>query len=191
MAAESKSITNGPLLVSSAGLRSQLPNLLISDNIRRMSNTAPPPAFPPGPSAQMPWPPRGPARWPIAVMCAITLVAVAAAIAAWLRPMAEAKSAAPSAPTFSAQQVTDAKSNVCAAYAKIHQALDVNAPRNGGSDPTAQLAVATNMRQIYVVGSAYLVTKLADEPATPSDLAAATSKGRQTVPSPQDRRISL
>lgn len=124
----------------------------------------------------MPWPPRGPARWPVVVMFAITLVAVSAAVAAWLRPMPEAKSAAPSAPTFSAQQVTDAKSNVCAAYAKIHRAVDVNAPRNGGSDPTAQLAVATNMRQIYVVGSAYLLTKLADEPATPSDLSAATNR---------------
>jgi hypothetical protein len=109
-------------------------------------------------------------------MFAITLVAVAAAVAAWLRPMPEAKSPAPSAPTFSAQQVADSKSKVCAAYAKIHRAVDVNAPRNGGNDPTSQLAVATNMRQIYVVGSAYLLTELADEPATPSDLAATTGK---------------
>jgi hypothetical protein len=124
----------------------------------------------------MRWPPSDPARWTIVVMFANTLVAVAAAVAAWLRPMPETKSAVPSAPTFTDQQVTDAKSNVCAAYAKIHRAVDVNAPRNGGSDPTAQLAVATNMRQIYVVGSGYLLTKLADEPAAPSDLAAATSK---------------
>jgi hypothetical protein len=109
-------------------------------------------------------------------MFTVTLFAVAAATAARLPPMPETKSAVPSAPTFTDQQVTDAKSNVCAAYAKIHRAVDGNAPRNGGSDPTAQLAVATNMRQIYVVGSAYLLTRLADEPATPSDLAAATSK---------------
>jgi hypothetical protein len=109
-------------------------------------------------------------------MFAITLVAVAAAVAAWLRPMPETKSAVPPTPTFSDQQVADAKSKVCAAYPEIHHAVDVNAPRNGGSDPTAQLAVATNMRQIYIVGSAYLLTRLADEPATPRDLAAATSK---------------
>ena len=72
--------------------------------------------------------------------------------------------------------MADAKSKVCAAYAKIHHAVDVNAPRNGGNDPTAQLAVSTNMRQIYVVGSAYLLTTLGDEPATPGDLAAATRK---------------
>jgi hypothetical protein len=46
-------------------------------------------------------------------MFAITLVAVAAAVAAWLRPTPEAKSAAPSTPTFSAQQVAGAKSKVC------------------------------------------------------------------------------
>jgi hypothetical protein len=38
----------------------------------------------------MPWPPvqppQGPARWPIVVMFAITLVAVGAAVATWLRP---------------------------------------------------------------------------------------------------------
>jgi hypothetical protein len=109
-------------------------------------------------------------------MFVITLVAVGAAVAAWLRPMPETKSATPAAPTFSDQQVVDAKSKVCAAYAKIHRAVDVNAPRNGGDDPMAQLTVAVNMRQIYVIGSAYRLTTLADDPATPGDLAAATHK---------------
>jgi len=109
-------------------------------------------------------------------MFAITLVAVGAAVAAWLSPTPETKSAVPSAPTFTEQKVSDAKSKVCAAYAKIHHAVDVNAPRTGGDDPMAQLTVAVNMRQVYVVGSAYLLTTLADEPATPGDLAAATSK---------------
>jgi methylmalonyl-CoA mutase N-terminal domain/subunit len=109
-------------------------------------------------------------------MFAITLVAVGAAAAAWLRPMPETKSATPTAPAFSAQQVADAKSEVCSAYAKVHRAVGVNAPRNGGNDPTAQLAVATNMRQIYGVGSAYLLTTLTDEPGAPTELATATSK---------------
>jgi hypothetical protein len=115
-------------------------------------------------------------QWPIVVMFAITLVAVAAAVAAWLRPMPETKSAVPSAPTFTDQQVTDAKSNVCSAYAKIHHAVDTNATRTLGGDPTAQLSVAVNMRQVYVAGSAHLLTTLADEPATPSDLATAAQK---------------
>jgi hypothetical protein len=141
-----------------------------------MSNTPLPPGFPPGPVPQMPWPPRGPARWPVVVMFTITLVAVVAAIAAWLRPMPETKSAVPSAPTFTDQQVIDAKSIVCSACAKIHRAVNTNVTRTGGGDPTAQLAVAVNMRQVYVAGSAHLLTALADEPATPSDLATASRK---------------
>jgi hypothetical protein len=128
----------------------------------------------------MPWPPpqppRGQARWPVVVMFAITLVAVAAAVAAWLRPMPEAKSAAPSAPAFGAQQVAAAKSEVCAAYQKARRASDANANRKGGDDPNAQLLVAVNMRQVFMSGSVYLLKTLAEEPATPADLAAAAKK---------------
>jgi hypothetical protein len=109
------------------------------------------------------------------VMLLITFVAVGAAVAAWLRPIPHSTST-PNAPSYSEQQVADAKSKVCAAYAKIHHAVDVNAPRTGGDDPMAQLTVAVNMRQVYVIGSAYLLTTLADEPATPADLAVATNK---------------
>jgi hypothetical protein len=109
-------------------------------------------------------------------MLGITLVAVGAAIVAWLRPIPQAPAATPPKPTYTAQQVADAKSKVCGAYEKTHRAVDANATRNTGEDPTAQLAVKVNMRQIYVVSSAYLFTTLADEPATPPDLAAYTRK---------------
>jgi hypothetical protein len=126
----------------------------------------------------MPWPPtqpsRGHARWPVFVMFAITLVAVAAAVAAWLRPTPETKSAA--GPTFGEQQVAGAKTKVCAAYLKVRRANEANATRNGGDDPNLQLLVAVNERQICVASSAYLLTTLGDEPATPSDLAAAVRK---------------
>jgi hypothetical protein len=110
------------------------------------------------------------------VMAVITLVAVAAAIAAWLRPLPQPAASAPPKPTYSAQQVADAKSKVCAAYEKVHRANYVNSSRTGGDDPTAQLAVALNQRQIYEAGSAYLLTTLSEEPATPADLATAARK---------------
>jgi hypothetical protein len=128
----------------------------------------------------MPWPPaqppRGPARWPVVVMFAITLVAVGAAVAAWLRPMPEAKSAAPSAPTFSAQQVADAKAKVCAAYWKGQNASSANQTRSGGDAPNAQLLIAVNMRQVFMSSSVYLLNTLAEEPAAPADLATAATK---------------
>jgi hypothetical protein len=109
-------------------------------------------------------------------MFAITLVAVAAAVAAWLRPMPETKSDVSPAPTFSDQQVAEAKSKVCAAFQKVRRANETNATRNGGDDPNLQLLVAVNERQIYVASSAYLLTTFGDEPATPFDLAAAVRK---------------
>jgi hypothetical protein len=110
------------------------------------------------------------------VMLLITLVAVAAAVAAWLRPIPPSAETTSPTSAFTDQQVSDAKSNVCNAYAKVHHAVDTNAQRTGGEDPTAQLAVAVNMRQVYVLGSAYLLHTLGDEPAAPHDLADATRK---------------
>jgi hypothetical protein len=110
------------------------------------------------------------------VMFLITLVAVGAAVAAWLRPIPHETSANPPAPTYSEQQVSDAKSKVCAAYQKVRSALAANATRTGGDDPNAQLTVAVNARQVYVASSAYLLSTLADEPATPSDLASASRR---------------
>src|SRR3984957_9858225 len=127
--------------------------------------SAPGPAgFPLGPPPSGPWgpvPPMAvgrPARWPMFVMFLITLVAVGSAIAAWLRPIPHETSASPPTPSYSEQQVSDAKSDVCAAYEKVHHAVNTNVQRTGGDDPTAQLAVAVNMRQGYVVGSAPLYT---------------------------------
>jgi hypothetical protein len=108
-------------------------------------------------------------------MLLITLVAVAAAVAAWLRPIPHSTSATPAAPTYSEQQVADAKAKVCGAFEKVHQVLQMNSTRSGGDDPNSQLLVAVNARQIFMTGSAYLLTTLSDYPATTSDLAAAIS----------------
>ncbi len=117
-----------------------------------------------------------PARWPMFVMLLITLVAVSVAVAAWLRPIPHNTAATPPAPSYSDQQVADAKSKVCAAYARVRHTAEMNANRTGGDDPTAQLAVAVNERQIFVAGSAYLLTTLSEEPATPGELASAVRK---------------
>ena len=127
----------------------------------------------------MPWPPappRGPARWPVVVMFAITLVAVVAAVAAWLRPLPAAPAPAPTATSFTDTQVAGAKAKTCGAYDKVGQVASMNSTRTGGADPTAQLAVAVNERQIFVAGSAYLLTTLSEQPATPTELAASIRK---------------
>lgn len=102
---------------------------------------------------------------------AIALVAIGVAIGAWFRPMP--KNEPPAAPTYSSQQVADAKAKVCAAYARVRAALAVAGARDGSSDPTVSLIVATSSRQALDVGSRYLLSKIAEEPAAAPELAKA------------------
>ncbi|ORX05149.1 hypothetical protein AWC29_11925 [Mycobacterium triplex] len=101
------------------------------------------------------------------------LVTLAVAIAGWFRPL-PAKQTPP--PTYSSQQIADAKTAICAAYQQVRKAGDLAGARSGGSDPMGLLAVATSSRQVFDAGSRYLSTKLAEQPATPPDLAAAIQK---------------
>jgi hypothetical protein len=126
--------------------------------------SAPPPGWPFPPAPDMT--PRGHPRWPVPIMLVLTLIAGTAAVAAWLRPIPDTP-ASTAPPTFSEQRVANAKSRVCAGYQKIRRALDDNSTQDD-SDP--------NTLQIYIAGSAYLLTVLTEEPATPSNLAAAARK---------------
>jgi hypothetical protein len=107
------------------------------------------------------------------LMTLALLVTLGVAIVGWFRP-APAKQ--PPVPTYSNQQVADARTAVCTAYEQVRKAGDAAGARNGGTDPTALLAVATSSRQVFDTGSRYLSTKLSELPATPPDLAAAVRK---------------
>jgi hypothetical protein len=131
------------------------------------------------PSALPPWPeagaPRRARRWPTAVwLVALTLV-TAVAIVGWLRPLQERQP--PAAPTYTDLEVADAKENVCAAFEKVQHALDLANTHVGSTDYTTQLAAAALTHEALDAGSRYLLTKLADEPATPPDLATAVRNG--------------
>jgi hypothetical protein len=101
---------------------------------------------------------------------AIALIALAVGAAAWFRPTPRNNQPSPK-PAYTEQEAADAKASVCAAYQKVNHALGVANTRNGGTDPTAGLAVATSTRQVLDAGSRYLLSKLADQNATPPDLA--------------------
>ncbi|MGH8300133.1 MAG: hypothetical protein ACRET5_01550, partial [Steroidobacteraceae bacterium] len=93
------------------------------------------------------------------------------AIGCWFRPLPDNKPAP--APTYTDQQVANAKASVCAAFAKVDHALDLADSEPVGSDRTEQLAVAALSRIAFDAGSRYLLTTLAEEPATPPELATA------------------
>lgn len=135
--------------------------------VSNMPSLQPPPAQWPAATSR---PPRGLA---IASL-GIALVAIGIAIGAWFRPMPKYEPPAP--PTYSSQQVADAKAKVCAAYATVHHALMLSAERNGGSDPIAVLTVATSGRQVLDAGSRYLSTRLSESPAVPSEISISVQK---------------
>lgn len=108
-------------------------------------------------------------QWPLIVIAITQLAIAVVAIGAWLRPLPTNKPAP--LPSYSDQQATDAKSKVCAAFSKVHNAVLVTSARDKGPDYATQLASAVNARQALVAGSQYLLTILNNEPATPADLA--------------------
>jgi hypothetical protein len=75
--------------------------------------------------------------------------------------------------TYSDQQVKDAKKHVCETFMVVDRAVVRNSrlknPDNGG--PIGALSVATAARQAFFSGGAYLKDRVAQEPATPPDLA--------------------
>lgn len=147
-----------------------------------MPPAGPPPlgpaGFRPAPVPPGPWPPmmpmRRPSRWPTIAALLFSLAALGISLGAWLRPIPEPRPpAAAEAPTFTDQQVADAKAKVCDAYAKVRRAVDANWTRTGGENSTDQLAVAVNMRQVYIAGSVFMLKALDGEPAAPQNLSAA------------------
>jgi hypothetical protein len=118
-----------------------------------------------------------PSRWPAFTALAIALIALAVGLVGWLRPTQDHKPSGSPAPTYTDQQVATAKTNVCVAFDKVQHALDLANSHGGSTDYTTQLAAAALTHEALDAGSRYLLTKLAEEPATPADLATAVRNG--------------
>jgi hypothetical protein len=121
-------------------------------------------------SAEESVPPKGSsarwARWIAAIALVIALAATGVAVWALMHP---AKPKAPAAPT--AQQVTDAKTRACTAYATVRAAVQLQTHADLGTDPAGVQAVAANARLSMASGGQYLLDRV--DPATPAPLASA------------------
>ncbi len=123
----------------------------------------------PADSGASPAPPLGPprlSRWVAVIAVAIALIAIALAAWSLLRPPP-----APPAPSFTGQQIADAKARACTAYNTVRIAVSRQTHANLGGGPVAVQAVAANARLSMAAGGSYLLARL--NPATPSPLAPA------------------
>jgi hypothetical protein len=107
-------------------------------------------------------------RWIALGALAIAVIAAAAAIVALIRP-------AP-APSFSDQQIAQAKGSVCDAYSMVRRAVFMKYPNaHPGGDPVVQLTATSNERLALLGGGAYLRETTAAQPAAPADLTKAVN----------------
>lgn len=131
--------------------------------------------MPAAPSTWAPTPPtarRAASRWPSFAALIIATIALAVAIAGWFRPPA---SPAPEAtPTYTDQQIADAKAKACEAFDLVDRGvvLQTSGGEQGGvsDEPVMAEAQAANARLSLVAGSTYLRAHVS--PATPAGLAA-------------------
>jgi hypothetical protein len=115
-------------------------------------------------------------RWIAPAGLAAGVVALTLTLVQWFHPSSHGHGS----PSFSDQQIKNAKTSVCGAYTSVHRAVAKNthleAPADG--DP---LAVATSARLALYGGGSYLRDRLAKEPATPEDLAKAVDSLATTL----------
>ncbi|CAM4248532.1 hypothetical protein MB901379_03387 [Mycobacterium basiliense] len=125
-------------------------------------------SLPPAPSTA----PPGPWRWAVVAAVALAVVALGVGVVGWFRPQPRNTPPTPPTPTFSTQQITDAREGVCAAHRIVRQAAvsTTNQPNPSPGDPIGDLAIAANARLALYGGGDYLLNRLAAEPATPAEL---------------------
>jgi hypothetical protein len=136
---------------------------------------APPTGFP-GTAAGSPvWPSPSPApsRWPTFLALALAVVASGLAIVGWFRPSPTPAAQPSKTPTYTEQQISDAKARSCAAVDTTHKGVVLQSGANKqdavSSDPALAEGQAANARLSIISGSWYLRDHL--DPATPQPLA--------------------
>jgi hypothetical protein len=124
-------------------------------------------------SPAWPSPSRGPSRWPTFLALALALVASGLAIVGWFRPSPPPATPPSKTSTYTEQQISDARTRVCAAVDTTHKGVVLQSGANKqdavSSDPALAEGQAANARLSIISGSWYLRDHL--DPATPQPLA--------------------
>lgn len=113
---------------------------------------------------------HGASRVPVIAALVMSLAALALAAAAWFKPTHPESDGKPQ---YSEQQVADAKKNLCDAYETIHEAIR-NAGGLSSEDPNQKFMISLNTRLAFNTAADHLLAAVAQNPAGPSDLLAAS-----------------
>jgi hypothetical protein len=134
-------------------------------------------------SPAWPSPTHRPWRWPTFLAPALAVVASGLAIAGWFRP-SPSPPPRPATPTFTEQQVSDAKTRACTAFELVKTGTTLQA--QGGEpntqpsdDPAMRKAQSANARLSLTAGASYLLSHL--DPGTPQPLADGIRKLSSTL----------
>jgi hypothetical protein len=136
---------------------------------------AAPTGFPGAPVGSPTWPSPsgGPSRWPTFLALALAVIASGLAIVGWFRPSPPLAAQPSKTPTYTEQQISDARNRVCAAVDTTHKGVVLQSGANKqdavSSDPALAEGQAANARLSIISGSWYLRDHL--DPATPQPLA--------------------
>jgi hypothetical protein len=126
-------------------------------------------------SANDTWKP-GPVAGIVALL--IALIALAVGVIGWFHPTPHIGQLS-SKPTYTQQQVAEAKAKVGAAFGHVDRAVGIATALPSGGD--ALVTAPLNIRQVFDVGSRNILTTLAEQPAAPADLATAIRKQANTL----------
>ena len=130
----------------------------------------------PGAAAGPPvWPsPSRSSQWPTFLALALALVASGLALVGWFRPSPPPTAPPSKTPTYTEQQISDAKARSCAAFDTVLKGVTLQTHGEASDDPAMRKAQAVNGQLSLVAGGGYLRDHL--DPATPAQLAAEIRK---------------
>jgi hypothetical protein len=127
----------------------------------------------PAPPGAPPWPPAPsqPSRLLTFSALAIALIATGLAIVGWFRPTLPPASAPAASPTYTEQQISEAKTRACKAFETVDKGVTLQTNGEASSDPAMAKAQGANARLATISGGWYLKARL--DPATPAELSTA------------------
>jgi hypothetical protein len=127
--------------------------------------------FPSVAAAPPPWPlapPRGQSRALTYAALAVALIATGLAVAGWFRPSPVAPTQRSASPTYTEQQILDAKQRACEAFEVVQKGAALQTNPTPSDDLAMSNAQAAHAQLSLVAGGWYLRDHL--EPGTPPQI---------------------